>query len=535
MTQVSCRSRVRSERGISGSLDDLAGKYEVVAGSSKAKGRFLTGAAFLLFTALAVAQSEDLAEQSHRAKELMAQGHFEEAIPICEELVKALPGNPGLILNLGLAEEMAGHPAKAIPNFEAVLKVQPDSIPALTSIATARLQLHQPDLAVGPLKKLVTAQPENLNARGMLAGAEMGINAFEDAAEQYRQLTALDPSDAKAWYGLGKAYESLATASFHKLSDASPESPYVAVLIADSRVQRRQYRRAFFLYRQAEAKVADLPGLHAGLAKVYKSTGHADWAVDEERREQNLPAPACSVQTAECHFLRGEFLEAVQASRASSTPTALFWATRSYNQLAAQTFDRLQNLPESVESHAFKAQIFRDHGQHSDAANEWRAALKLDPGNPRLENELATSLFLGKDYPSATPIIEKLLVHQPQSAELNFMMGESLWRTQQPDKAIPYLEAALRAEHAMLPAHAALGMALSMLDRHKEAILHLQQALTLDDDGSLHYNLARAYQAAGNAQAAQQMMRQYQQIKDKNQEVDSELAKQAEITAPDTR
>jgi tetratricopeptide (TPR) repeat protein len=528
---------VRSANAISALPDESVGKYELVASFTKVKRRLAFQAAFfiLLTASPAFPQTDGLAQNSHRAKELMAQGRFEEAIPICEELVKAVPGNQGLILNLGLAEEMAGHPAKAIPNFEAVLKVQPDSIPALTSIATARLQLHQPELAMGPLKKLVTAQPENINARGMLAGAEMGVNAFEDAAGQYRQLTTLDPSDAKAWYGLGKAYESLATASFQKLNNTAHESPYVAVLIADSRVQRKQYRSAFFFYRQAEAKLADLPGLHAGLAKVYKSTGHADWAIDEERREQSLPSPACNVQTAECHFLRGEFLEAVQASKASSTPVALFWATRSYNQLAAQNFAHLQNLPESVESHSIKAQIFRDHGQNSDAANEWRAALNLDPANPRLENELATSFFLGKDYQSAMPIIEKLLVHQPQSAELNFMMGESLLRMQEPDKAIPYLEAALRTEHDMLPAHAALGMALAMLDRQKEAIQHLQQALTLDDDGSLHYNLARAYKAAGNAQGAQQMMQQYQDIKEKNQEVDSELAKQAGITAPDTR
>lgn len=517
--------------------DDSVGKYEVVVSFTKAKGRLAFQAAFFIFVtaSLLFPQTDELAQESHRAKELMAQGRFEEAIPICERLVKSLPGNPGLILNLGLAEEMAGHPAKAIPNFEAVLKVHPENIPALTSIATARLQLHRPDLAIAPLKKLVTAQPEDLNARGMLAGAEMGIDAFDEAAGQYRQLTSLDPSDAKAWYGLGKAYESLAIASFRKLSSASPESPYVAVLIADSRVQRRQYRSAFFFYRQAEAKRANLPGLHAGLAKIYQSTGHADWAVEEEKREHSLSSPACNVQTAECHFLRGELLEAAQAGKASSTPLDLFWATRSYNQLAAQTFDRLQNLPESVESHALKAQVLRDHGQHSDAANEWRAALKLDPENPRLENELATSLFLGKDYQSAMPIIKKLLVHQPQSSELNFMMGESLLRTQQPDKAIVYLEAALRTEHDMLPAHAALGMALTMLDRQQEAVLHLQQALTLDDDGSLHYNLARAYQAAGNPEGARQMMRQYQEIKEKNRKIDGELAKQAEITAPDTR
>src|SRR5581483_1614351 len=105
------------------------------------------------------------------------------------------------------------------------------------------------------------------------------------------------------------------------------------------------------------------------------------------------------------------------------------------------------------------------------------------------------------------------LARQPDSPDLNFIMGESLLRTQQPEKAIPYLEAALRSQGTMLSAHAALGMALALLHRNKEAIPHLQQALTVDDDGSLHYNLARAYQAAGNAQEAEQTMKQYQEIK----------------------
>src|SRR6185312_2336059 len=95
------------------------------------KRRLLTGAVFFLWTTAGFAQTEDLAEQSQHAKELMAEGRFSEAIPIYQKLVAAVPGNPGLVLNLGLAEQMAGQPEKAVPHFETVLKVQPDNIPAL--------------------------------------------------------------------------------------------------------------------------------------------------------------------------------------------------------------------------------------------------------------------------------------------------------------------------------------------------------------------------------------------------------------------
>ncbi len=91
-------------------------------------------AAFFFFLSLWLAspQGDQLAEQSRRGKELMSQGRFEDAIVVYRDMVKAMPGNPGLLLNLALAEQMAGHPDQAIPHFEAVLKTEPNSIPALT-------------------------------------------------------------------------------------------------------------------------------------------------------------------------------------------------------------------------------------------------------------------------------------------------------------------------------------------------------------------------------------------------------------------
>ena len=112
-------------------------------------------AAFFFFT-LGVpfaAQTDQLAQQSQRGKELMAQGRFEAAIGVYREMVKAMPGNPGLVLNLALAEQMAGHPDQAIPHFETVLKAEPNIIPALTSLGMSHLQLNQPAQALGPLKK----------------------------------------------------------------------------------------------------------------------------------------------------------------------------------------------------------------------------------------------------------------------------------------------------------------------------------------------------------------------------------------------
>ena len=158
-------------------------------------------------------------------------------------------------------------------------------------------------------------------------------------------------------------------------------------------------------------------------------------------------------------------LESAKAAAMDPPAPSLFWGAKAYHQLALEAFARLGGLPESVELHAVKAKILHGHNQDIEAANEWRAALRLAPGNRGLESELATSLFLAHDYKPAMALIEELLPRDGSSPDLNFMMGESLLRTEQPEKAVTYLETALRADSKMLPAHASLGLALAKLDR----------------------------------------------------------------------
>jgi tetratricopeptide (TPR) repeat protein len=383
-----------------------------------------------------------------------------------------------------------------------------------------------------PLEKLIALDPGNRDALGMLADAELSQNLFAEAAGRYRQLTAIDSADPRAWYGLGKAYESLATHTFDRLNKSAPESPYVAVLLADTRLERRQYRSAFFFYKQAQSKLPDLPGIHAGLARVYRATDHAEWGSEEEKREGTLPAPDCKAQESECDFLARRFLHATQAATASASPAALYWATKAYNELGAEAFDRLGKLPESIQIHAFRAQALRGHNRNLEAVAEWQAALKLAPEDAKVKRELAAAVFDAQDYPAAVPLLDEALRLEPHAPDLNYMLGASLWHMEQAEKGLPYLESASQAGGAGAVADGVIGLVLVSMNRNAEAIPHLKKALALDDDGSLHYSLARAYQAAGKSQLAAEAMRQYQEIQKQNQEINGQVAKEAEITAP---
>jgi tetratricopeptide (TPR) repeat protein len=490
-------------------------------------------ALFLFAAQFLQGQSEDLSVKSAQARQLMASGRFEEAIPLYRQMVKAEPGNPGLLLNLGLAQHMAGHDRDAIPTLEAVLKAQPDALPALISLGSARLALNQPAEAIAPLRKALAAKPDDHETRGMLASALLDAKRLDEAGVEYRKLTDAVSEDPRVWYGLGMTYQATAAAAFEQLQKAGPTSPYVSALVAETRVQRRQFRSGFFFYNEAAKQLPNLPGIHAALADVYRKTGHSDWAAEEDAKERALPQADCKTHPAECQFVGGRDLQILtQPHRGPSSPESLYWRAKAANELAMQALFRLGQLPPSAELHQLRAEIARGQGQHLESTREWREALALMPGNPRLRRELAASLFMAQDYRAALAETESLLKADSKSPELNFIAGDSLLRLEEPGKAVAYLKTALGSDPGLLAADASLGLALSRLENHAEAVPHLEKALQLDEDGSLYYQLGRAYQALGQHEKATAAMAKYQQILKKAEEQKEAVAREAQIGPP---
>ncbi len=474
---------------------------------------------------LSSAQPDALARKSHDAKELMAAGRFADAIPIYQELSRAIPSNTGLRLNLALAYQMAGRHREAIPEFERVLKGDPNSLPALLSLGVSELELNEPAKAVAPLQKVMLIQPAHPGARGMLANALLSLDRAKEAAVHFRKLTTLTPQDPNAWYGLGRCYEALARKTFEELNKTAQGSPEWLALVADSRMERRQYRSAFFFYKQALERKPDFPGLHASLAELYRRAGHPDWAAIEKKKEASRPTSDCVRDKQSCDFKAGGFLAAAEGP-------SIYWRTRAYNELALGAFKQLGTLPPSIELHATKAEILASHQQYLEASREWAAAQKLAPDDPRIQRQLATALYQAGDYGKSMPMLRKLLQQDASSADLNFFLGDSLLRSEQPEKALPWLEAAVGSDPDLLPAQASLGFAYMRLGKNPQAIPHLIGALAIDDDGSLHYQLGLAYQRTGDAGKSKQVLDKYREIQQRSEAEKRNLEEKATITAP---
>ncbi len=227
--------------------------------------------------------------------------------------------------------------------------------------------------------------------------------------------------------------------------------------------------------------------------------------------EREIPPPDCGTAKLACEFAAGHYREI--ANSPAQSPESLYWASKSYAELAHSAYDRLGQLPPSLETYLHGAMTYDADGLYQKAAAGWRQALTLAPDNKEAQTGLAWSLYRGGDFAAALALLTELIKGRPDSRDLQFLCGASLLNLDQPEKAISYLETAARLDPLFLPAQAALGHALLLAGKAEAAIPHLQAALPTDEDATVHFQLLRAYQLTGQTALAPKALTAYQEAR----------------------
>jgi predicted Zn-dependent protease len=233
-----------------------------------------------------------------------------------------------------------------------------------------------------------------------------------------------------------------------------------------------------------------------------------------------------------CAFRAGR-LAAVLDARAED-PEGLYWRTRAARALAGDAFARLQQLPPSPEATLQKVERLRARKRTlaAEVVAELKKAAQSWPDDLRIRRELGTVLFLTGETDAARPILEDLLAREPGSAELARLLGETWLKALQPANAVPLLARAVARDPGLLPAQAALGRAYLDAGEPAKAIAPLERALASDKDGSLHYQLARAYRATGQAPRAAEATARFQELRKASEAEAAALREEFQITPP---
>jgi tetratricopeptide (TPR) repeat protein len=473
----------------------------------------------------------DPAAVSRQAEEAMGSRRFSEAVELYREMNVRFPDIPGLKMNLGMALYFSGKPIEALASLEKVTEMDPSLEAAWFFSGMANMDMGRPDQAVKFLSEYMNRKPLDNDARQIFADALSSLNRNTEAVEEYQKVLKAEPGNPKAWFGIGTSFEALSNQNFDKLDSIAPESGYWLALVADSRVVQKQYSSAYFLYRKALELQPRLRGVHYSISRIYRESEKNEWAAAEEKKEGDLGAPDCSKEKLVCSFLQADFSRIV-AEGDVNKPEDLYWIIQAYNQLAVASFTKLNELPSSYEVHALRARMQENLGRYWESVSEWKQALEYVPGDVYVQKQLAINLYLNRNYPDSNKIVQELLIAEPDDARLNFLAGDILVYEQQAEKAVPYLVKAVKADDTYITAHSSLGRAYMSIGKAAEAIPHLEKALKNDEDGSIHYQLGRAYQRSGKTDLAKEIMGKYQEIRKVLDEEDKQLSEDVRITAP---
>lgn len=491
-------------------------------------------ACVILLTMLAVGATAQVNPNAlaESARQAMAERRFGEAAEIYAELASKFPNEPTLQANLGMALHFSARDTEAIQPLRKAARALPSSFPAQFALGASLSRLGRHDEALAPLRESTRINPQHRFAHVLLGEALEEVGECPQAAAVWRALEGLDATNPYAHAGSVRCNEELAATAIDQLRQRDPESPYMLRILGQTRLAARQYPSALYLFRSALERQPGVRAVHEAVAEVYEGAGQPEWARIERQKAESLPEPDCtSTQSVECDFAAGRFDLAASVA-ADSSSADLFWAARSYASLAEQSFEKLVSLPESIEKLTLVADMLASQGQYSKAADACRRALEIGGASGDLERQLAELLYLAKRIEEARPLLERFYRLDPEAPRWAAMLGNLLAEEREYEKAVPLLQSSLALPGTPASVRLDLGRSYLALDRPDDALPHLKASLSVDTDGSIHYQLAQAFQRLGMREQAREALAQYQALNARTRQ-QTEAGASLEITPPD--
>lgn len=396
-----------------------------------------------------------------------------------------------------------GKPLAAEPTHAAMMsnfKSSACRAPRLTRMATI-WQMCAILLCGATIRAQVAPSSEPLRrARDfVIAGKpEQAVPIYQELVRKFPNNPALHVDLCVAQYK-ARRYRDSAEAAKAALR-LQPELPSANLFLGASYLQLGEYAAAIPPLQKALEAQSTERNARLALAEAFSGAGQYEQATQQfQKLSQILPdSPKVWYGLGHCYDKLSE-LAPGQSAR--------------YRQLAQQAYNRLDQQPPSLESRIHAAELLDRSSEWMEAAKLWRKALELAPHDNRARGGLAWALFRARDYKPALKVIESMRKDGFDSAVVNFLTGGCWLNLQQPEKSIPYLEKAIAADSHFLPAKAALGQVLLQTGKARAAIPYLRAALSVDEDGTTHFQLYRAYSITGQTEAAKRALADYEEFK----------------------
>ena len=430
--------------------------------------------ALLFFVASALQAQTDTRKQREQlfesAVSAYESGHFAEAIPPLEKLIREVPNNFQVNELLGLVYAAQSQDAKANERLAAAVRIKPNDAAARSNLAASYARLGKTDLAEEQFKRAAELDPENFDTNHNLGEAYVRTGEVAKAIPYLERAQRITAASYDNGYDLSLAY-------------------FVSGRLAEARTSV-----------QSLLKVKDSAELHNLLAQIEEKDGNYIAAVNQFEA-------AAHIEPSESNLF--DWAGELMVHRTLDPAVEVFrQATERY--------------PNSSRLMVGLGMAYYARGNYDEAVKALLRGADLNPADPRVYK------FLSRAFDSspsqATEVIERFrrfVALQPSSGMALYYYAMSLWkgkRAQDPDFDPKQIESllnrAIAADPKIPEAHLQLGNLNADQGKFTEAIPEYQRALELNSDlADAHYRLAQSYVRTGQKDKAQEQFQVYQQLR----------------------
>jgi tetratricopeptide (TPR) repeat protein len=225
----------------------------------------------LIAPQIATAQPSEnqLATHFRAGQDAMRQAHFDRAVAEFKQVLALDPTLTEAEVNLGLAYHSLAEYDLAVRHLTKGLAEKPNLLIPNVIVGTDLLKLGSPAKAVPYLQRALKLDPTNREARQALATSYFAQENFRSAAEEFRELAALESDKSEAWFKLGHEYLDLSARLAYRGAHLYRESAWGHRFLGDLLFQRSRWDEAAREYGKALATDRGQPGLHTSLGQAY--------------------------------------------------------------------------------------------------------------------------------------------------------------------------------------------------------------------------------------------------------------------------
>ncbi|MBI3654483.1 MAG: TonB family protein [Acidobacteria bacterium] len=434
-------------------------------------------------------------------EEYMKIGRYEDAINSFRDALRLKPDYQEAYRELAAAYTRLGSFDEAIMIFEQALEKFPNDTDLLEEMGHLLESRQRYAKSAAVFKKLTELEPENQQMFYRLGYNQQMLNRHEEAIQSFAQAIQLDANFTRAYHGLGWSHQSLG----HKAE-------------------------AIAAYQQAlsiKAPYDRLAVIHENLGRIYRSMNRPDQAMEELKKAVEIDPyrdPAYCL-LGEAYLNLSRLNEAVEALQKGVELNPINCCSMNYLGMAyiklgrlpeAETILRraievspevpdgymnlavalqmkqqgdsaeailklaLNNTPKNWRTLDYVAAFYSERGKLAEAETLYREALKLEPNNVLLLNNLGYNLVENnRNLEEALAMIQKAVAAEPNNASYLDSLGWAYCKLGKFAEAELYLKKAAEALGDVAEIEEHFGDLYQRQGKTNQAIAAWQKALSL--------------------------------------------------------